>query len=75
MIDKYGSELKVGDIVVISSYNIFTNKTTFEKGVITRLYTVVDAETRQNALDLAEVELVNGETIDGVSYRGIIKVF
>lgn len=73
--DKYGVMIAVGDEVVINSHNIFSGKDTFEKGVVTRLYAVVDKERPETTrLELAEIELHNGKIIDTVGKSGIIAI-
>jgi len=73
MKDKYGVELAVGDQVVISQYNIFTNRTTFEKAVITRLYTVVSVDNENLKTEGADVDLINGEQSEAFT-KFIIKI-
>lgn len=74
MQDKYGVELSVGDEVVTNSYNVFTRRSTFEKGVITEIYQVHPENDPDDLLDLCEIKLVTDRVIDGLQTNGIIKI-
>jgi len=67
MKDKYDINLKVGDSVIINSYNLFTDRDTFERGVIEDIYTVTDGTNRTELSDVNIGRIVTCGTV------GIIK--